>query len=540
MQRKKFDSPKFNKRKSALFFVSITFLFLSIVCSSLTANENVKYISFLSNDPPARKKPAQVTTKREDELLSEGYMPIGKIEVIYDISICLDDKCTEYPHKEDSTSRLLKEAALKGGDLVLLSNKNRLLKKEDIQGECKKWEEKQEKVEVPVYEYKKRDSTTFRTLLHYEDSAEEKTVCVEYKSWTKHKSSFCSDGTVWRKGHYHGVKKKKNEKRIRNNSSVPLARAREKLASSKSYKFGYIDGSGKFIIEPKFNAAGEFSSGLAPVQIEKNGKWGYINVNGKIIIDDMFETAETFKDGLALVKLGSRFGYITTDGIFRITPRFENASSFSEGMAAVEIGYKYGFIDKTGEIVIEPSYKFAEQFSEGMARVRIDTEFGFIDKSGKLIIKTWFKNAKPFSEGLATVRKGHKYGFIDKSGRFIIEPKFDYAESFSEGLASVQENHKYGYIDKSGAFIISPEFISAEPFSNGLAKVANPIEKKAGYIDKSGKFVFYLSDCETSDLSNFASGLATVNLKNNKYKIIDRTGKKIGEVEANDVYEFTN
>ena len=45
-------------------------------------------------------------------------------------------------------------------------------------------------------------------------------------------------------------------------------------------KWGYIDSSGKLVINPQFDEARGFSEGLA--RINQGGKWGYIDTSGKI------------------------------------------------------------------------------------------------------------------------------------------------------------------------------------------------------------------------------------------------------------------
>jgi hypothetical protein len=44
----------------------------------------------------------------------------------------------------------------------------------------------------------------------------------------------------------------------------------------------FIDKSGKYIIEPQFDLAGDFAEGLAAAEIGK--KWGYIDTNGSFAI----------------------------------------------------------------------------------------------------------------------------------------------------------------------------------------------------------------------------------------------------------------
>jgi hypothetical protein len=83
---------------------------------------------------------------------------------------------------------------------------------------------------------------------------------------------------------------------------------------------GYIDKTGKMVIEPKFSLASNFSEGLAVVSTFGGhdpglgvvfGNRGYIDKTGKVIIPAEFEDASSFSEGLAAVKTGGKWGYIS-------------------------------------------------------------------------------------------------------------------------------------------------------------------------------------------------------------------------------------
>ncbi len=69
------------------------------------------------------------------------------------------------------------------------------------------------------------------------------------------------------------------------------------LVESSSKKYGYCDGNNKLIIGPKFDAANDFSNGLAPVRISDEdasrfgykGTWGFIDNSGKFVIEPQFK-----------------------------------------------------------------------------------------------------------------------------------------------------------------------------------------------------------------------------------------------------------
>ena len=58
-------------------------------------------------------------------------------------------------------------------------------------------------------------------------------------------------------------------------------------------KWGFIDTKGQYVINPQFDNAGEFSEGLAPVEI--GGKYGFIDTKGQYVINPQFDNAGEFR-----------------------------------------------------------------------------------------------------------------------------------------------------------------------------------------------------------------------------------------------------
>ncbi|WP_158563345.1 WG repeat-containing protein [Chitinophaga silvatica] len=127
---------------------------------------------------------------------------------------------------------------------------------------------------------------------------------------------------------------------------------------------GVKDIKGRWQIKPQFEIIGNFSEGLAKVQLNNN--WGYINKNGDVVINKdilkpkgtvlstyPLKSAEDFSEGLALVKYQDYFGYMNHDGTWVIEPTFYKATSFKDGVARVKIPgrIEWCYIDKTGRII---------------------------------------------------------------------------------------------------------------------------------------------------------------------------------------------
>ena len=276
-------------------------------------------------------------------------------------------------------------------------------------------------------------------------------------------------------------------------------------------KYGFIDQSGKFLVEPRYTSARPFSEGLARVQVGGdvygfNGTWGFIDQTGRMVIEPQYhdptwasETSYNFHNGLAMIEVNDKKGFINTIGEVVIPPRFDYAYSFSEGLASVceTHGGKWGYIDTAGRWAIPPKFDWASLFSEGLAPVTLNGVCGYIDQTGELKLKPNFTRKETdcasvwgsFDGGLSRWMIGDKYGFINKAGEIVIKPDFELTFNFAERMALIVQDAKYGFIDQTGQLVIKPQFYHARDFHHGLARV-NYARDAWGYIDKSGRFVW--------------------------------------------------
>ena len=346
-------------------------------------------------------------------------------------------------------------------------------------------------------------------------------------------------------------------------------------------KYGFIDESGKIVIEPQFQGVYDFSDGLAKVYKSGEFDTAYIDETGKFAIEPKFDIGGNFSEGFAWVgfdpqktfssvKVGNitlnsysspasdsfdyNIGFIDKSGKFITEPIYKLAGSFSEGLAFVKTKEnKFGFIDKTGKIAIQPKFDWADRFSESLALVFVNGKYGFIDKMGKMIIKPQFTKAESFSEGLACVKIGGlvrepsfgmqtitttiadtNYAYIDKTGKIIFRIKAKDARSFSEGLARFEGfgENGYGFVDKTGKILIDSQIDAAGEFSEGLAEVfLSGSEYSFGFIDKSGNAVIKTNYHLVDDFKNGLAEIQELNpnddIVNIKYGYIDKTGKVI-------------
>lgn len=285
--------------------------------------------------------------------------------------------------------------------------------------------------------------------------------------------------------------------------------------------YGYVNSSGSWAIEPRFENAQEFSEGAAAVNTMESGwKWGYIRPDGTFLIEPEFEGANAFIDGFAVVSKAGLAATIDKSGNYIMSPKFylQGAVTNDKKIRAIitdknpstgtEI-LKYGAITAEGKL-IEPKYDGQPSAEGEVISVFIEDASKNIDKRRNFLI---FPNGKEVeykgyimevSDGVRRLNYGqvdgrNRYGFILEDGTIIEEYisstgkklPFIQANSFSEGLASVAVNSiplappiedKWGFMKKDGTWLTDLEYERAGSFKEGTAPVKNFLGW--GYINK--------------------------------------------------------
>jgi hypothetical protein len=307
---------------------------------------------------------------------------------------------------------------------------------------------------------------------------------------------------------------------------------------------GLMDGAGRIVVEPRFQAAGRGGGSVIPVQI--GAGWGlWSAADSALVLDARYDAVVPADDGIAMVRTASgwglrryggeagqsrsvsdavfhamrepadgvfpaavaedrgpvderiRWGVFSTTGDTLVEPRFEDMLAFNQGLAAARISRRllrfirraprWGYVGPDGEWLIDPEFDSARSFSDGRALVSDDGELFFVDTTGARAFTVGQDLAYGFSEGRARVVSSGMWGWIDTRGTVVVEPTWEGALDFSEGLAAVRRGTLWGYVDRDGRVMIPPEFDRAGPFRGPLAPVV--LDGRRFYIDRSGSEV---------------------------------------------------
>ena len=276
--------------------------------------------------------------------------------------------------------------------------------------------------------------------------------------------------------------------------------------------------------------------------IVQGGKYGYIDHTGRIVIQPQFIWAEDFWRDRGTVYVCGRYVSIDRSGTIG-PPRvvgpgqptsFDEALPFSDGLAAVKSGQKWGFVDTAGRLAIPARFTAAFYFHEGVATAELDSSTVLIDRSGRVLASGYQFHAGIPSHGRVPATRRDKSGYLDLQGRVAIPFVYDAVTTFSGGLAAVEREGKWGYIDRDGRMVIAFGFDDAGPFGSGLAPIKTGT--RTGFIDKSGRFAFelpfesaagFLTGDEESNLFIADSDVSRFWTADNRFGYVNTSGRVI-------------
>lgn len=319
-------------------------------------------------------------------------------------------------------------------------------------------------------------------------------------------------------------------------------------------KHGYVDIKGKEVIELKYEAAGQFNGGLAPVKTEPG--WIFIDRTEKKVIDaTMYTAVGIFSEGLAKVMQNDQWGFINTSGKLTIPIKYKAAGDFTRGKAIFAMARtasgnadgttieNVGMIDKTGkELFIIPGQDM-RNLSEGRAALMVDNKWGYIDTLGKIVIPCRYTECGDFLRGSAVARQSGKFGIINKNGNEITPFKYDFLNIITSKLLVVFNGDlqddgspgtgKYGVVDYTGKFILPQQY---EGFNvwQGLILLAQ--NNKIGFADTSGKIIAPL---QNDEMPAFREGVAAVK-GNGKWGYVNSAGKLIAPFIYDNAHNFVD
>ena len=167
-----------------------------------------------------------------------------------------------------------------------------------------------------------------------------------------------------------------------------LSFGQELTCFSENGKFGFKRGN-TVVIQPQYEYADHFREGRAAVQLNK--KWGFIDESGKMVIEPKYWKVEAFSGGYARFydKLsaghpGATFGLLDKNGN-ELVSAICTSTAMQRDCYVYHAGKNVGWIGTDGKTVVEPVYEDVDVYEYFIQAAKPDKSVDIYLKSGELI-----------------------------------------------------------------------------------------------------------------------------------------------------------
>ena len=245
-----------------------------------------------------------------------------------------------------------------------------------------------------------------------------------------------------------------------------------------------------------------------------NGKYGFVDKTGKIVLEPQFDKISWFKNGMQRVDIGFLAGFVNKSGEYVIPAQYNQATSFNEyGYAVVSKYGEYGrlldgIIDKSGNVVAPVIFEDIEIIGKDRFYARYKNGYMLYDIRGNPVAGEEFGKIQFLFDNCAMV----DFGFFEK--REYNPTGIIFRKSCGDGLyvyfyecgpgCGGEHFHFFGLMKEDGTILTPQIFEVVGCFSDGLVS-ANAGGITVDYIDHDGIPVIF--DCYTT-CSNFIDGVA--------------------------------
>ncbi len=220
-----------------------------------------------------------------------------------------------------------------------------------------------------------------------------------------------------------------------------------------------IDENGDRVLEEGF---GHIESSGELLSVSVDGKYGYMNKSLEYVVEPQFEETSTFRNGYACVKVGGKWGMIDTQGNYFLEPKYDGIKVDDSGASsypyiALTLDNQVSVIDLEGNTLLSPisDVKVLEIGANGILSVRIGSQFGILNTDGKMLTELADK-----PRIIMSIISERACAFTSKAGNVLSDGsgRVRLFEAIQTNHVShtvcVKQNGKFGLLDDMGEEIL--------------------------------------------------------------------------------------
>jgi hypothetical protein len=202
-----------------------------------------------------------------------------------------------------------------------------------------------------------------------------------------------------------------------------------------------------------------------PIKVDK--KWGLINADGQIIVDPIYDAIGEFKQfGYAVMQRNGRVGMLQSDGTELIAPAYDDVKVLDSTLIAVKVMEDWKVINTTGQIVLEQDYDRIRVWPGGYLAYMQNGFWGMVDYTGRTICRPQFEGLRYLETGVFQTQINDRVGLMMSDGSIILEPIAEKVSVYSKQLFFFFNEGEWGAVNAQGRLVIPQRYQRYEEVAN--------------------------------------------------------------------------
>jgi hypothetical protein len=264
--------------------------------------------------------------------------------------------------------------------------------------------------------------------------------------------------------------------------------------------WGLARSDGSWFIEPKFEQPGALTDGLARVVF--NGKVGFIDRTGSFVIEPIFDSARDFRSGVGRTsaKRDGIVGVIDKAGLWVFQTNYEQVDPAldlrTDPKSAIVLGWNFkkddhwGILNLDGRVVLDADFDQAVHYCtngrleayKNKERLYFKTDGNPLQPpNGRLVDASCFGGAPPY-----ILKVGDKFGLVDADSIPLTPLQFDAITWAGPDARNVKIDGKWGRIGLDGHWLLEPRF---DYLSSSTDIFVASIDGRRGFMRSDGRWL---------------------------------------------------
>ena len=252
-------------------------------------------------------------------------------------------------------------------------------------------------------------------------------------------------------------------------------------------KWGLINAEGELVLQPVYDAIGEFKSfGYAVMQ--RDGQVGLLGRNGQELLPAAYQDLKVLTSELVAVLRDDQWTVIRLDRAVVLPPGYERVVVLSGEFLAFQENGLWGAVDRTGKRVVDCRYDALRFHPSGYFLTEKEGGLGVLTWEGQEILPPQYDDINIEERGLVFFKKHNRWGMADCHSGVVIPADYDHIDPIGEWFIRLRKDGRLALYSLSCERLISDgEFDDSYLFSGQALLVKR--NRLMGLLDDCGRLL---------------------------------------------------